>query len=251
MPYCGTLFSGKSVFSLQDTVSFFLSVCCLYSALSTQIPFFVALSIYLSITLSASVSVSVYFATHLEQDSLCRGAEYSMPVNPGGMWEIKRHVRSLVGLFLKDPSQLCGWSPQRQSKHSPRSRPQVRSHGRQGWLSLQSDRQAQIKRSIHRVDWLARKCNSVCVFHGKMAKNTDSCMHRRGEREKEVTNRQCTICDHCLSCQIALLLAGDYLCYRTTWWAFSLENIREKKTWSKWRPSLLATCDKLAKLGDS
>lgn len=86
--------------------------------------------------------------------------------------------------------------------------------GDKGWLSLQSGRQAQIKRSTGWIGW--QEDVTLCVFHGRMAKNTDSCMHRRVEGEKEVANRQCAICDHCLSCQIALLLASDYLCYRTT-----------------------------------
>lgn len=63
--------------------------------------------------------------------------------------------------------------------------------GLQPWetgIGLTAVRQTSIKRSIHREDWLVRECNSVCVFHSTMARNTGSCMHRGlgGGRERQI-----------------------------------------------------------------
>lgn len=122
------------------------------------------------------------------------------------------------------------WSKptERESKHSPRSRPQVCSHGRLGRpLTV---RQTSSNKEIYPQGGLVReKWNSVCIplYNGRIHGQLHA--QRERERERKVTNRQCTICDHCLSCQIALLLASDYLCYRTPWWVFSLENIGEEE----------------------
>ena len=133
---------------------------CLYCPRLTSSSFilFASTSPPLSVCLSVLVFVLPLFGSRAAFP-LQRGKS---TVGPGGVWEIRRHVRSLVGLFHTDPIQMCGWSPQRKSKHSPRSSPQVCIHRRQRWPSLQSDRQAQMKRSTHRVDCLARECNSVC-----------------------------------------------------------------------------------------
>lgn len=97
---------------------------------------------------------------------------------------------------------------------------------------VQSDRHPQ-RRSIHRVDRPLKQCNCVCIFlqfmnHWQLHTPTPH-IHTHTQCKREVRNRQCTICDHCLRCQIALLLANYYLCNRTQWWVSSLENIGEEE----------------------
>lgn len=76
------------------------------------------------------------------------------------------------------------------------------------WLGLArpglaADRHTWIKTALHREDWSVGECNSLCVFilqwHETQAGDS-----QRGREERQ-TNRPCTICNHCLSCQIALL----------------------------------------------
>ena len=89
---------------------------------------------------------------------------------------MRRHVRSVVGLFHTDPPQLCGWSLYRESKHRPRSRLQVFSHGRQGKTWLQSGKP---ENYIHREDYLI-----WVKLHSIMARS--NCMHRGVEREWQI-----------------------------------------------------------------
>ncbi len=162
---------------------FISSVLCLFPLLSPSSCHIFSLFPSISPSYLRSRSHLFWHSNIVELNFPCREQEYSRPVSPGELLEMRRHVRSLVGLFHTDPTQLYGWSPQRKKKHTPRSKPQLCSHVRQGWAWLQSDRQSWIKRSIHRVDWLLREYNSVCSILQRRW-NTGSCLRRGRKRER-------------------------------------------------------------------
>ncbi len=193
LPYCVHIFfSGQSVFFLQDifcktfsaraetqSLSFFLkcplSLC--YPSPSSCLIFSLFPSISQPYFQSLSWSHLFWHSNIAELNFLRREVEYSRPVSPGEPLERRRLVRSVVGLFHTDPTDptYVVEAHREGGKHTLRSRPRVCSHVRQPW----------IKRSIHRVDWSARKYNSVCSIL-QWQWNTGSWMQQREkQRERE------------------------------------------------------------------
>lgn len=80
--------------------------------------------------LQLSISVhSVSFSVFLGRFLSAEREKYSSFLYSVPQREIRRYIRTLVGVLCIDLSQMCGWNLLRRSKHSPERGPQVISYG--------------------------------------------------------------------------------------------------------------------------
>lgn len=117
-------FFCKTVFAKAKT-----HTLCLSQVYSVSL---LLLSLYHTFCFCLSFLFLICHSPLAVQNFLCREVEYSRPVSPGGMLEMRRHVRRPVGLFLfstQTPLRYLVEAHRERAKSSRGSSPQVCVHG--------------------------------------------------------------------------------------------------------------------------